>query len=114
MILIQYSDYINYNPLVENIQVPVLKAMAKYGNHSCIITIGELCKKNPLLSFRCVDKDETLKVWNLDASKTCQHSDIPSRIIKGNADICTDFFHSSFNIWTHQSEFLSNLKLAEL
>ena len=98
MILIQYSDYINYNPLVENIQVPVLKAMAKYGNHSCIITIGELCKKNPLLSFRCVDKDETLKVLNLDASKTCQHSDIPSRIIKENTDIFTDFLHSSFNI----------------
>ena len=48
---------------------------------------------------RCVDKNEILKeILNLDASKTCQDSDIPSsRIIKENPDIFTDFLHFSFN-----------------
>ena len=38
--------------------------------------IGEVCKKNPQFSFRCVDKDEILKEI-LDASKAYQDSDIP-------------------------------------
>ena len=113
MILIQYSDYNNCDPLAENIQESILKTMVKYKNHSSILTLGELCKKNPLLSFRCADKDETLKeVLNLDASKACQDSDILSRIFKVNADIFTDFLHSGFNNSIHQSEFLSILKLA--
>ena len=69
--------------MAENIQEPVLKAIVKYRNHTSILTIGEVCKKNPKFSFRCVDKDEILKeILNLDASKACQDSDIPSRIIK--------------------------------
>ena len=34
---------------------------------------------------------------NLDVSKACQDLDIPSRIIKENADTFKDFLHSSFN-----------------
>ena len=98
-----------------NIQEPVLKAIVKYRNHTSILTIGEVCKKNPQFSFRCVDKDEILKeILNLDASKACQDSDIPSRIIKENADIFTDILHSSFNSLIYQSEFPTILKLANI
>ena len=108
-------DYNNCNPMAENIQEPVLKAIVKYRNHPSILTIGEVCKKNPQFSFRCVDKDEILKeILNLDASKACQDSDIPSRIIKENADIFTDILHSSFNNSIYQSEFPSILKLANI
>ena len=56
-------------------------------------------QKNTQISFTCVDKGETLKdVLSLDASKACQVSVIPSRVIKENVDILTDFLHSSFII----------------
>ena len=47
-------------------------------------------------------------------SKACQDSDIPSGIIKENADIFTDILHSSFNNSIYQSEFPSILKLANI
>ena len=91
---LKIPDYNNSDPMAENIQEPVLEAIVKYRNHPNILTIGEVCKINPQFSFRCVDKDEILKeILNLDASKACQDSDIPSRIIKENADI---FRYSSF------------------
>ena len=101
--------------MVENIQKPVLKAIGKYRNHPSILNIEEVCKKNPRFSFRCVDKNEILKeILNLDASKACQDSDIPSRISKKNADIFTDFLHSSFNNSIYQSKFPSVFKLANI
>ena len=70
---------------------------------------------NPQFSFRCVDKNATLKgILNLDASKACQDSDIPSRIINENADFFTDSLHSSFNNSVYQAEFPSILKLANI
>ena len=43
-----------------------------------------------------------------------QDSDIPSRIIKKNADIFTYILHSGFNILIYQFEFLLILKLASI
>ena len=101
--------------MAENIQEPVLKAIVKYRNHPSILTIGEVCKKNPQFSFRCVDKDEILKeTLNLDVSKACQDLDIPSRTIKENPDVFSDILHSSFNDSIYQAEFPSILKLANI
>ena len=56
-------------------------------------------QKEPQFSFRFVDKDEFLKeILNSDVSKAYQDSDIPSRIIKQNADVFTDILPSSFII----------------
>ena len=49
-------DYNNCDPFAENIQEHVLKAIVKYKNHPSILTIGEVYKKNPEFSFRCIDK----------------------------------------------------------
>ena len=73
---IKILDYNNCDILTRNIQEPVLKAIVKYRNHPSIVTIGEICKKNPQFSLRCVDKDELLKDI-LEVSKACQDSDIP-------------------------------------
>ena len=43
---LKIPDYNNCDPLEENIQEPVLKAIVKYRNHPSILTIGEVCKKN--------------------------------------------------------------------
>ena len=44
---LKIPDYSNCNPLTVNIQKPVLKAIAKYRNHSSILTLGEVCRKKP-------------------------------------------------------------------
>ena len=93
--------------MAENIQEAVLKPIVKYRNHLSILTIGEVCKKNRQFSFRCVDKDEILK-------EICQDSDIPSKIIKENADIFTNILHSNINTSIYQSQFPSILKLVNI
>ena len=55
---LKIPDYNNCDPMAENIQVPLSKAIVKYRNHPSILTIGQVCKKNSQFSFRCVDKDE--------------------------------------------------------
>ena len=72
-------------------------------------------QKEPQFSFRCVDKDEILKEFlNSDVSKACQDSDIPSRIIKQNADVFTDILPSSFNNLIYQSQSAPIFKLVNI
>ena len=40
---LKIPDYNNCDPLAENIQEPVLKAIVKYTNNPSILTIGEIC-----------------------------------------------------------------------
>ena len=51
---------------------------------------------------------------NLDVSKACQDTDIPSKIIKENTDIFASSLHSSFNTSVTNSEFPSILKQADI
>ena len=48
----------------------------------------------------------------MDASKACQDTDVPTKILKENADIFADFLHASFNDFVKKSEFPSVLKQA--
>ena len=47
-----------------------------------------------------------------DPSKACQDTDVPTKIIKGNGDIFTDFVHPSINASINNVDFPSFLKLA--
>ena len=40
---LKIPDYNNCDPLAENIQEPVLKAIVEYTNNPSILTIGEIC-----------------------------------------------------------------------
>ena len=72
-------------------------------------------QKEPQFSFRFVDKVEFLKeILNSDVSKAYQDSDIPSRIIKQNADVFTDILPSSFNNLIYQSQFAPIFKLVNI
>ena len=57
---LKIPDYNSCNPLAENIQESVLKAIVNYRNHQNILTIEEIFKNNPQFSFRCVAKNEIL------------------------------------------------------
>ena len=60
-----------------------------------------------------MEKNENFQeIVCLDAFKACQDTDVPTKIIKKNADIFTDFFHPSINASINNGDFPSFLKLA--
>ena len=62
-----------------------------------------------------MEKKEILQeIVYLDASKACQDTDVPTKIIKENANIFTDFIHPSINASINNGDFPSFLKLANM
>ena len=95
----------------------VIKCSVKYRNRPSILKMGEVCnrKQCSLFSFSHVDKEEILKeILSLDSSKVSQDTDIPTKILKDNADIFSDFFLSGFNNSITTFIFPSSLKQAIL
>ena len=93
----------------------VLKFILKYKDHPSIKTIKKISKPSSLFKFSNVEKREILNdIVNLDASKSCQDTDVPTKIIKGNADIFADFIHPAINTTINKNEFPSFLKLADV
>ena len=108
-------EYVTNDPISDNISDPIIKLIVKYRKHPSILTIGEVYKerkkKHAVFSFSEVAKEEIFRdILNLDVSKACQNTDIPSKIIKENADIFASFLHSSFNASVTNWEFPSVLK----
>ena len=106
--------------LFPNVSDPILQVILKYRNHPSILTIGEVCKnksnKQPLFSFPEVTRDEILKeMLNLDTTKACQDTDIPTKILKENSDIFSDFLFAYYNASVVKtSKFPSILTLADI
>ena len=60
-----------------------------------------------------VDKEQILKeILSLESTKASQDTDIPTKIIKDNADIFSDFLPSDFNNSITTSIFASSLQQA--
>ena len=102
--------YADSNSNLENVSDPIIKLILNYTDHSSILTIGEVCKEksdSPFL-FTGIGKEEILKeIENLDASKACQDTDVPTKILKENTDIFSDFLHASFNEFVKKSSRVS-------
>ena len=71
-------EYVNNDPISDNISDPIIKLIAKYRKHPSILTIGEVCK-------------ERKKTCCFFISRSSQDTDIPSKIITENTDICQLF-----------------------
>ena len=73
-------------------------AINKYKNHP---SIKEIRNKTPIsrkFAFQQVNREEVkLEIINLDPSKAAQEGDIPTRIIKANSDIISNYLHYNFN-----------------
>ena len=54
------------------------------------------------------------KIVNLDESKSCQDTDVPTKVIKENVDNFADFIHSIINASINKNEFLPFLTLADV
>ena len=59
-------------------------------------------------------KDIVKEINNLDPTKASQYSDIPTKILKDNADIFAQILSNSINHTFDSSEFPSGLKSADI
>ena len=114
--IIQNLGIQQYNvddPICENINDPLLKAIVRYRNHPSIVAIKKFC--NSKSYFQNVQKEEILKeLNNLNINKATQNTDIPTKIIQENSDIFGDFIFSNFNCYINTSSYPSLLKRADI
>ena len=98
----------------EQIEDPVLRVIEQYKNHPSILAINANFKGKQF-SFQLFSKSEIKKeILNLDNSKECQESDIPTKVIKPNSDIFADILYEVFNMSLEVSTFPSSMKLANV
>ena len=103
------------NPYYNKIRDPVLKAILKDKDHPSIKAIERVAKSKDLFNFSNVDKNKLFQeIVCLDAYKACQDTDVPTKIIKENANIFTDFVHPSINASSNNGDIPSFLKLANV
>ena len=94
--------------LFNDINNSVLKFILNYKDHPSVKTIEKISKPSSLFKFSNVEKREILNdIVNLDASKSYQDTDVPTKIIKENADIFADFIHPEINTTINKNEFPS-------
>ena len=114
---LKIEGYSNCDPLANNIRDPVLKYIVKHRNHPSKLAIGEVYNKNRKLpfSFSKIHRDEILSdILKLETSKAFQATDIPTKIVKENADIFANVLVSNFNDSIEKSNFPSILKNATI
>jgi hypothetical protein len=108
-------QYICHDPGIKTINDPITRAVTKYLNHPSIIAIKEVCKEGYSFSFSTIAREDFAKeIVNLDISKSSQDTDIPTKIIKENIDIFTDYIYPSFNECIETSVFPDCLKNANV
>ena len=87
----------------------------KYRAHPSIIAIKENCTSKSDFNFSFVEKTDILKeIKILQSNKATQNIDIPTKLIKDNADIFAEFIFINLNKCIEQSVFPSKLKLANI
>ena len=95
-------------------QRSVLKDIVKYQDHPSIKAIERVPKSKDLLNFSNEEKNEIFQKFDfLDASKACQDTHVPTKIIKENVDIFTGFAHPSINTFIINSDFPLFLELGK-
>ena len=80
----------------------------------CIFVIQNKFKGGDVFYFREFGKEEFKEIHNLNNNKASQYCDIPTKIIKSNSDVFSDFLYVSINSSIKSSLFPSYLKTANI
>ena len=100
---------------VSDIKDPVERAIQKYKNHPSIQMIKETFDSNKTFSFDLVSSDTIFKeILSLDTKKATHSNDVPTKIVKANADLFSIFVSNAFNESVISGKFLSVLKVADV
>ena len=98
----------------EQIEDLVLQVIEQYNNHPSILAINADFKGKQF-SFQPFSKSEIKKeILNLDNTKACQESHIPTKVIKPNSDMFADILYEVFNRSLEVGTFPSSMKLANI
>ena len=82
----------------------MIKAIVKYRAYPSIIAIKENCTSKSNFNFSFFEKVDILKeIKMLQSNKATQNTDIPTKLIKDNADIFAEFVFISLNKCIEQS-----------
>ena len=109
------SQYSDFDPITENVKDPTLKAIFKYKKHPSILAIRTKCNRNGSFSFREISfKEIETEIGLLKLNKASQYSDIPTKIIKKNSGIFSNFICESINNSIKSSIFPPCLKHADV
>ena len=104
----------DFDPLSENIRDKTIQDIVKYRDHPSIVAIRNKCNRTPYFIFPNVSAEEiTKEIRKLDPSKASHDNDIPTKIIKENADIFSEFICMSVN-HSIDNIFPSTLKLVNI
>ena len=111
----RYQDHFTDSDQTENqIEHPILRIIEQYKNHPSIIAINNQ-NMDRRFSFQEITKSEiNQEILNLDSSKACQESDLPTKIIKANSDIFTEAIHKELNRGLEVGNFPCTMKLANV
>ena len=99
---------------IDHIKDPILRIIEQYKNNPSIVATNEnnLTKQ---LSFKYISKSYVEReILNLDVSEASQDSDIPTKIIKMNADLFAEVLCNVINRSLEVGEFPSGMKLANV
>ena len=106
-------EYNETNPMSQNIEDPLMKAIMKCMFHPSIIAVKERCNSNFSFSFSQVERDEIMiEINRLNVNKATQSTDIPTKCIIENSDIFGDFIFENYNNCSSSFTFPSYLKNA--
>ena len=111
---LKIPSFVDPSVEIDHTENPILRIIEQYKNHPSIVAIKEnnLSKQ---FSFKYIPKsDVEREILNLDVFKASQDSDIPTKIIKMNADIFAEVLCNVFNRSLEVGEFPSGMKLSNV
>ena len=112
---LEINQYPNFDPVINNVKDPTLRAILKYKDHPSILAIQNICKNQIKFASEEMDLASIEKeTHNLKINKASQSSDIPTKIIKEKVDIFAEFLWKSINSSIKTFTFPSRLKSADL
>ena len=89
----KYSKSVN----IDHIEDPIARSIEQYKNYPSFVAIKSK-STNKYFKFNSISKAKIkMEIFNLDSSKACQDSHIPTKGTKSNSDIFTDALYSEFN-----------------
>ena len=109
---LKIPDYCNYFPQKNTCSLSTI--IETYDKHPGIPNIKKR-KLYSVFSFRKTTPEEVLKViQDLNAKKSCQTSDTPTKNIKLNSDIFSNLIYKHFNCYIDKAEFPNDLKHTDI
>ena len=93
----------------------VLNAIEHFSHHASVLKIKKARDSSDCFSFKLFTVEDICKeILTLDASKTTQRDDIPTKIVKNNSDIFSKFLQANLNNTIETSTFPEQLKYADV